>query len=196
MTSAIAPQETSASAGAASASAATPAAVAARIHDDILQSLGVAVLGVDLGRRLHERMRYEQALSELEGIVAALELAIASTERLLPELLAILPASPAPATARPSLRVMALDADADDIPTAGPEEIVTTISACLVQARRCRGQYDAGLGEETMRDLELLLQRLEFVSVAFRAVMSQLRELAATPAPITRPRIVSLVRSA
>lgn len=191
MTTVIAPRETSAS-----ATAATPAAMAGLIHDDILQSLGVAVLGVDLARRLHERMRYEQALAELEGIVAALDLSITSTERILPDLLAMLPERPSP-TARPSLRVMDLDAEADgDETSAGPEEIVTTISACLVQARRCRGQYDAGLGEETMRDLELLLQRLEFVSLAFRAVMGQLHELAATPAPIIKPRVISLVRSA
>ena len=56
-------------------------------------------------------------------------------------------------------------------------------------------QYDAGLGEETMRDLELLLQRLEFVSVAFREVMGQLRELSATPI-VPQPSIVSWVRSA
>ena len=82
-----------------------------------------------------------------------------------------------------------------DRPSAGPDEIITTLSACLVQARRCRHQYDAGLGEETMRDLELLLQRLEFVSAAFRTVMGQLREM--SPAPIVpQPRIVTWVRTA
>lgn len=57
-------------------------------------------------------------------------------------------------------------------------EIVETLIACESQAHRCRSQYDAGLGAETMRDLELMLQRLEFVSTTFRAVMGQLRELA------------------
>lgn len=173
-----------------------PAAVAALIHDDLLQSLGVAVLGVDLGRRLHSRMRYEQALAEMTGIVEALELALTSSEQIVPVLQRMLPSRTAAATPRPSLRVMSATQTARvDRPSAGADEIITTLSACLVQARRCRHQYDAGLGEETMRDLELLLQRLEFVSAAFREVMSQLRELSATPlAP--QPRIVSWVRSA
>jgi len=170
----------------------TPAAVAGLIHDDLLQSLGVAVLGVDLGRRLHARMRYEQALDEMTGIVDALELALTSSERIVPVLLEMLPSRNAPAP-RPSLRVMSADQTARS--SAGPDEIITTLSACLVQARRCRHQYDAGLGEETMRDLELLLQRLEFVSVAFREIMGQLRELSATPlAP--QPHIASWIRSA
>jgi K+-sensing histidine kinase KdpD len=172
-----------------------PAAVARLIHDDLLQSLGVAVLGVDLGRRLHQRMRYEQALAELTGIVAALEMALASSEQIVPVLQRMLPRRLA-AYARPTLRVMTSNETKRTSPPAtSADEIVTTLSACLVQARRCHHQYDAGLGEETMRDLELLLQRLEFVSAAFREVMGQLREL--SPAPIVpQPRLVSWVRSA
>jgi hypothetical protein len=175
--------------------ATTPAAVAGLIHDDLLQSLGVAVLGVDLGRRLHQRMRYEQALAEMTGIVDALELALASSVQIVPVLQRMLPSRPT-GTARPSLRVMSPGQTARaDRPSADPGEIITTLSACLVQARRCRQQYDAGLGEETMRDLELLLQRLEFVSVAFREVMSKLRKLSPTPI-VPQPRIVSWVRTA
>lgn len=173
----------------------TPAAVAGLIHDQLLQSLGVAVLGVDLGRRLHQRMRYEQALAEISGIVDALELALASSEQIIPTLNRLIPSRPA-APARPSLRVMTTKhLGRVETPAAGPDEIITTLSACLVQARRCRHQYDAGLGEETMRDLELLLQRLEFVSAAFRVVMSQLREL--LPAPLVpQPRMTTWVRTA
>jgi hypothetical protein len=79
------------------------------------------------------------------------------------------------------------------LPAASPDEIVTTLSACLVQARRCRHQYDAGLGEETMRDLELLMQRLEFVSLAFRSVMGQLRKLAPDPV-VPQPTLVAWAR--
>ena len=173
----------------------TPASVAGLIHDDVLQSLGVAVLGIDLGRRLHERMRYEQALAEMTGIVKALELALASTERIAPDLQRLIPTNASPA-ARPSLRVMDGTRKARlDRQAASPDEIIATLTACLLQARRCRHQYDAGLGEETMRDLELLLQRLEFVSVAFRDVMGQLREL--SPVSVTpQPRIISWARSA
>jgi hypothetical protein len=187
-----------------------PAELAALIHDDILQSLGVAVLGVDLCRRLHQRMRYEQALDELIGIVEALDLALISSERILPELDQIVPTY-RPSSRRPSLVVL----DSPSAPTApakpaaersatGPREIVDTLAACLVQARRCRGQYDAGLGEETMRDLELMLQRLEFVAVTFRQVMEQLRQLSShtfMPRPedlpvSSRPVVVAWTRSA
>jgi hypothetical protein len=183
-----------------------PAALAALIHDDILQSLGVAVLGVDLCRRLHQKMRYEQALDELTGIVDALGLALASSEQLLPDLDRLLPAGN-PGPARPSLVVLdgtptlgATRQPAADRPVAGPHEIVETLSACQIQARRCRGQYDAGLGEETMRDLELMLQRLEFVSVAYRSVMGQLRQATSRtfmPQPVpSRPVVVAFTRSA
>jgi hypothetical protein len=181
-----------------------PATLARLIHDDVLQSLGVAVLGVDLCRRLHQRMRYEQALDELVGLVEALGLALAASEQLLPELDRLMPPS-GQGPARPSLVLAgpsSLDAvrDAAACPLAGPQEIVETLSACLIQARRCRGQYDAGLGEETMRDLELMLQRLEFASVAFRQVMGQLREMSARtfmPMPTTaRPVVASWTRSA
>jgi hypothetical protein len=197
MTSMTAPIETS-----------TPAALATTIHDDVLQSLGVAVLGVDLCRRLHERMRYDQALEELTGIVEALGLALASSERLTPDLHRILPTSTSATSARPGLMVMVgppsftMKRHAAARPAAGPDEIVETLTACQIQARRCRHQYDAGLGEETMRDLELLLQRLEFVSLAFRDVMGQLRQATAqsfAPRPaMTRPQgmVTAWVRSA
>jgi hypothetical protein len=179
-----------------------PAALAALIHDDVLQSLGVAVLGVDLCRRLHQKLRYEHALAELIGIVEALDLALASSAKLLPHLERLMPAR-AQSPARPSLIVSspgAMRASFADRPAAGPHEIVETLTGCLVQARRCRGQYDAGLGEETMRDLELMLQRLEFVSVAFRAVMSQLRQATSRtlmPQPVpSRPTLVAWTRSA
>ena len=183
-----------------------PAALAAVIHDDVLQSLGVAVLGVDLCRRFHQRMRYEQALAEIVGIADALGLALASSERLLPDLNGLLPAS-RPSTARPSLMVLAsapgtipMTQPAAGRPLSGLQEIGETLTACEIQARRCRGQYDAGLGEETMRDLELMLQRLEFASVAFREVMGQLRQLAgrslAPQAVPARPVVVAWSRSA
>lgn len=184
--------------------AADPAALAGLIHDDVLQSLAVAVLGVDLCRRFHQRMRYEQALEEIVGIGEALALALASSELLLPGLDALLP-SVRPTSPRPSLMVLdAASAPSGEQRTAGPREIVETLAACHNQARRCRGQYDAGLGEETMRDLELMLQRLEHVSVSFRAVMGQLRQIASgaplpqpmpQPAP-SRPVVVAWTRSA
>lgn len=184
--------------------AADPAALAGLIHDDVLQSLAVAVLGVDLCRRFHQRMRYEQALEEIVGIGEALELALASSEQLLPSLDALLPTI-RPATSRPSLLVLdATSAPSVEQRTAGPREIAETLAACHNQARRCRGQYDAGLGEETMRDLELMLQRLELVSVSFRAVMGQLRQIAGgsqmprpmpQPAP-AQPVVISWTRTA
>ena len=172
-----------------------PAGLAALIHDDVLQSLGVAVLGVDLCRRFHQRERYEQALEEIVGISDALNLALASSARLLPSLMALLPPS------RPTGRRMALTGSPDAArPAAGPQEIVDTLAACATQARRCRGQYDAGLGEDTMQDLEVMNQRLEFASVAFRDVMGQLRLLAGRPlAPQSaspRTNVVAWSRSA
>ena len=179
-----------------------PAELAAVIHNDVLQSLGVAVLGVDLCRRFHQQMRYEQALEEIVGIAEALSLALASSEQLLPALNQVLPAS-RPSAARPSLVVAGASGfgSATAQPTiAGPQEIVETLAACLIQARRCRGQYDAGLGEETMRDLELMCQRLEFASIAFRQVMGSLREMTARTfmplPPTSRPAPVAWIRSA
>ena len=179
-----------------------PVALARWIHDDVLQSLGVAVLGVDLCRRLHQKMRYEQALDELTGLVEALGQALDSSERVLPELDRLMPPS-GQGPARPSL-VVAGTSGFGPTPAqttiAGPQEIVETLSACLIQARRCRGQYDAGLGEETMRDLELMCQRLEFASIAFRQVMGDLRQMttrAFMPLPSTsQPAPVSWIRSA
>lgn len=183
-----------------------PASIARWIHDDILQSLGVAVLGVDLCRRLHQKMRYEQALQELTGIVDALELALASSEHVLPELDRLMPPS-GQGPARPSLvlsggpsRVFGRPATTAEPMIAGPQEIVEALDACLNQARRCRSQYDAGLGEETMRDLELLCQRLEFASIAFRQVMGNLRQMTSKtfmpmPSP-ARPAAASWIRSA
>lgn len=183
-----------------------PAELAAVIHNDVLQSLGVAVLGVDLCRRFHQQQRYELALEEITGIAEALNLALASSEQLLPALNRLLPAS-RPSIARPGLVVMdsvpgvnPTRLGADGRPVAGPKEIVETLTACATRARRCRGQYDAGLGEDTMQDLEVILQRLEFASVAFREVMGQLRKLAghslAPQAVVSRPTAVSWSRSA
>ena len=81
-----------------------PVALARWIHDDVLQSLGVAVLGVDLCRRLHQKMRYEQALDELTGIVEALGQALESSEQILPDLDLLMPPS-GQGPARPSLVV-------------------------------------------------------------------------------------------
>lgn len=183
-----------------------PAELAAAIHNDVLQSLGVAVLGVDLCRRFHQQQRYEMALDEITGIAEALSLALASSERLLPDLNWLLSTSRR-SIARPSMVVMDDLPDADPTrvsaagrPAAGPREIVETLTACETLARRCRGQYDAGLGEDTMQDLEVMLQRLEFASVAFREVMGQLRQRAGRPlapqAMPERPKVVSWSRSA
>jgi hypothetical protein len=182
------------------------AELAAEIHNDVLQSLGVAVLGVDLCRRFHQQTRYEMALEEITSIGEALGLALASSARLLPELNQLLPAS-RPNLARPSLTVMdtvpgsgPTRLSASGGPAAGPREIVETLAACEAQARRCRGYYDAGLGEDTMLELELMLQRLEFVSVTFREVMGQLRQLAGRPlaprAVPSRPAVAGWSRSA
>jgi len=182
-----------------------PAAIARWIHDDVLQSLGVAVLGVDLCRRLHQRMRYEQALDELTGIVDALTLALDSSERILPELDRLMPPS-GQGPARPSLVVasrpgLSAPRQNDSEPLiAGPQEIVETLATSLDHAQRCRRQYDAGLGEDTMRDLELLCQRLELASIAFRQVMGNLRQMTTQtfmPMPsMSRPAIASWVRTA
>ena len=183
-----------------------PAELAAVIHNDVLQSLGVAVLGVDLCRRFHQQERYEMALDEIKSIGEALGLALASSERLLPDLNQVLPAS-RPNLARPSLKVMDTVPGSGPTrvaesgrPAAGPQEIVETLAACEAQIRRCHHYYDSGLGEDTMQELELMLQRLEFVSTTFREVMGQLRQLVghslvpqAAPA---RPAPASWIRSA
>jgi hypothetical protein len=183
-----------------------PAELAATIHNDVLQSLGVAVLGVDLCRRFHQQERYEMALDEITAIGEALGLALASSERLLPDLDRILPAG-RPSLARPSLKVMDTVPGSGPTrlgesgrPAAGPREIVETLAACEAQVRRCRHYYDSGLGADTMQELELMLQRLEFVSTTFREVMGQLRQLAARStvprAMPARPAPASWIRSA
>lgn len=161
-----------------------PAELASLIHDDVLQSLGVATLGVDLCRRLHQRARYEQALAELTGIGEALDMARASTERIVPDLYRLRPIT----ATRPSLRVLGQTQISFEQPEPSSHEIVESLSACALQARRCLRQYDAGLGEDTMRDLELLLQRLEFVTLAFREVLTQIRE-----ATTCRPSVGTVV---
>jgi hypothetical protein len=153
--------------------------LATLIHDDVLQSLGVAMLGVDLCRRLHRRMRYEDALDELTGVIRATVAALAASETLLPDLLQYAPAETTPAP-RPSL-VVIVGAPVAARPAASPTEIAQTLAACELMSRRCRHQYDAGLGEDTMEELALLLQRLEFVAVGFRAFMNHLREQSGAP---------------
>ena len=166
--------------------------LATLIHDDVLQSLGVAMLGVDLCRRLHQRTRYDDALDELTGVVRATAAALTASDAVLPDLRRLFPAETAPAT-RPSLVVVVATPSPTGAarPAAGPNEIAQTLAACELLARRCRHQYDAGLGEDTMADLDLLSQRLEFVALAYRALMNDLR--AETDAP-ARP--LSLARSA
>lgn len=147
------------------------------IHDDVLQSLGAAVLGVDLARRLHKRERYEQALAELGGIADALSLALVSSDRLLPQIRQAAPPS-APPLPRPS-RFVLVDAVGPATmarPATSPDEIVQTIATCEAQVRRCQHYYTSGLGDETMQELGLLLQRLEFVTHAFRTLMNGLRQ--------------------
>lgn len=176
-----------------------PAELAAFLHDDVLQSLGVAVLGLDLCRRLHQKLRYEAALAEIDGVGDAITLALASSLRALPALRRLVPsgaarpsllllnaASPAaagrlPTPIHPTLVHAALAHPALARPAAGADEIVETLTACQVIIARCRNQYDAGLGEDTMRDLDVLEQRLLFVSVAFREIMNQLRQRAGQP---------------
>jgi hypothetical protein len=154
-------------------------ALATAIHDDVLQSLGVAMLGVDLCRRLHRRARYEDALDDLTGVIRATVCALTASEELLPDLRSYAPAK-TPAVARPSL-VVIVGTPSATRPAANLGEIAQTLAACELMSRRCRHQYDAGLGEDTMDELELLLQRLEFVAVGFRALMNDLREWTVAP---------------
>ncbi|HZO28787.1 MAG TPA: hypothetical protein VFH48_22665 [Chloroflexota bacterium] len=93
-----------------------PAELAAAIHNDVLQSLGVAVLGVDLCRRFQQQQRYEMALDEITGIADALSLALAASERLLPDLNWLLSTSRR-SIARPSMVVM------DDLPDTAPTRV-------------------------------------------------------------------------
>jgi hypothetical protein len=159
-------------------------ALATLIHDDVLQSLGVAMLGVDLCRRLHRRARYEDALDELTGVVRAAAAALTASDALLPILRRFAPPQTPPAI-RPSLVVIVAASSSEGAtrPATGPNEIAETLAACALMARRCRHQYDAGLGEDTMAELELLLQRLEFVAITYRALMNDLRSQPETPAP-------------
>jgi hypothetical protein len=148
-----------------------PQALATIVHDDILQWLGAAVLGVDLTRRLHHRARYEQALDELSSIVDALSAALAASERLLPQLREHATAN-TPVPTRPSLMVVVdvLGQAALNRPAASPDEIVQTIAACERQARRSQRAYDAGLGEDALEEIDSLHQRLEWVVLAFRTL--------------------------
>jgi hypothetical protein len=165
----------------------SPAELAAFIHNDILQSLGVAVLGVELCRRLHQKMRYDDALSEIDGTRDAITQALSSSLRMLPALQRQLPPGPPP-TPRPSLARLngVPGATGDRLPAlaradADAQEIIETLTACQILITRCRSQYDAGLGDDTMRDIDVLQQRLDFVSVAFRAVMDELRRRSTQP---------------
>jgi hypothetical protein len=165
----------------------SPVDIAAFIHNDILQSLGVAVLGVDLCRRLHQKLRYDDALAEIDGMSDAITLALSSSLRLLPALQRQI--SPAPPSApRPNLMRLndIVGATGDRLPTlarpaADTHEIVETLTVCQILITRCRSQYDAGLGDDTMRDLDVLQQRLDFVSVAFREIMDELRRRSTQP---------------
>ncbi len=165
----------------------SPADIAAFIHNDILQSLGVAVLGADLCRRLHLKLRYEDALAEIDGMSDAITLALSSSLRLLPALQRQIPAAP-PSASRPNLMRLngVVGATGHRLPmlarpAAGVHEIVETLTVCQILVTRCRSQYDAGLGDDTMRDMDVLQQRLDFVSVAFRAVMDDLRQRSTQP---------------
>ncbi len=62
--------------------------LAARIHDDALQSLALCSLQIDLARRLWEGGEVEQALSEVAGISDGLESAVATLREVTNALLA------------------------------------------------------------------------------------------------------------
>ena len=135
----------------------------ARDANDVLQS-GVAGLA-STSAALPSLQRYEHGLVDI-GIADALSLALASSERLMTYLHRL-----ASQLQRRPDRAWSMDdlsaptrVRAEPTCCPGPQEIVETLTACETLARRCRGQYDAGLGEDTMQDLEVMLQRLEFAS--------------------------------
>ena len=73
------------------ASAPTPElcrSLAARIHDDVLQSLALCSLQAELSRRLWETGQPEQALAELGGIGDGLDAAVAALREVINALLA------------------------------------------------------------------------------------------------------------
>lgn len=65
----------------------TAAEVAARIHDDVLQSLGAALLQSELCQRLWELGQPEQALGELGDLTKQLESAVDALREIMNELM-------------------------------------------------------------------------------------------------------------
>jgi signal transduction histidine kinase len=63
-------------------------ALAARIHDDVLQSLALCSLQAELSRRLWEAGQPDQALTELTGIGDGLEAAVTALREVMNVLLA------------------------------------------------------------------------------------------------------------
>ena len=62
--------------------------LAARIHDDVLQSLALCSLQAELSRRLWETGQPDQSLTELSGIGDGLEAAVAALREVINALLA------------------------------------------------------------------------------------------------------------
>jgi len=60
--------------------------LASVIHDDVLQSLGLALLQTELCRRLWENGQGEDAASELSGVVQELESAVDALRGVMAEL--------------------------------------------------------------------------------------------------------------
>ena len=157
------------------------------IHDDVLQTLAVGVLKAELCHRSWGRAKDGQILAELAGVISALEDTAAACHSTIDELRLLeawcqqgrtvppVPAARARANLAPWAR--AGRGSADDRPECAVSagQIVHTLSICLLQAELCRHLYQQGEEARALRELSVLLERLENVVEMFRAVMETLR---------------------
>ena len=159
--------------------------LARQIHDHILQMLGVALLHAELCRRFWGQAKDGQVVADLAGVTAALEEVTAASRELVTDLQLVEAWCRQGRDADEANRVHAdlpprtrsnrgpLSGRPEPVSSAG--EVVLILGICLLQAELCRRFYQQGGETRALRELGILLERLERVVEMFRTVMETLR---------------------
>lgn len=129
------------------------------IHDDILQSLGLCVLEAELCLRFAHKGQRTEADAELDGMLDALQTAIAQSRRALVEVTGV-------------GRWAAATRGTGD---GEPNRIIKALDACMGQAERCRDYFRGGDDAAAFDAISRLLDQLDELGTAFRTLMGTLR---------------------
>ena len=134
------------------------------IHDEVLQTLGVALLQAELCRRFWGRARDGQIVAELDGVISALDATATASRDAVDELRLVEAwcrqgrSATSADHARWARANLASDDDRPE-PVVSADEIVQGLGDCLRQAELCRRLCQQGEEARTVGELGVLLER-------------------------------------